>query len=135
MNRINLKAGKDYLFFDGDCGICTWSAEAAKRIDAKQQFVIEPYQSFEERELMGFGINYDKCAQKLQVITTQGRVHSGAFGVNYFLWGQFPWILLIAVIYALPLLLLLELIVYRLVASNRHLISNWLGMKACSIRR
>ncbi|MGE0883345.1 MAG: thiol-disulfide oxidoreductase DCC family protein [Blastocatellales bacterium] len=135
MNRINLKAGKDYLFFDGDCGICTWSAEAAKRIDAKQQFVIEPYQSVEERELMGFGINYDKCAQKLQVITTQGRVRSGAFGVNYFLWRQFPYNLLIVVIYALPLLLLLEIIGYRLVASNRHLISNWLGMKACSIRR
>jgi predicted DCC family thiol-disulfide oxidoreductase YuxK len=34
-------------------------------------------------------------------------------------------------IYAIPVLLLLEMIGYRIVADNRHLISRWFGMQAC----
>ncbi len=135
MNRIDLRAGKGYLLFDGDCGICTWSSETAKRMDGDKRFIVEPYQIFDESELMRFGISYSECSKRLQIITGQGSVHAGAFAVNYFLWKQFPWTLLVFLIYALPLLLLLELIGYRLVATNRHLISQWLGMKACSFKR
>ena len=125
----------DYFLFDGDCGICSYSAEVCQRMDRRQQFVIMPYQSFAEDELRKFGLSYARCAHAVQTITRRGRVYAGAFAVNYFLWRQFPWSLLVLLIYALPPLLLLELIGYRLIANNRQRLSQWLGMKACLLKR
>lgn len=130
-----IEAGKDHLLFDGDCGVCTWFAEWVKQMDRGEQFVVEPYQMFAEPELMRFGIDYEDCGRALQVITRRGRVYRGAFGVNYFLWRQFPWSLLVALIYAVPILLVLELIGYRLVANHRHRISQWFGLKACFLKK
>ncbi len=132
---LKIKPDQDYLLFDGDCGICTWSSEIARRMDGGKHFVIEPYQAFDESELLRFRISYGQCTKKLQVITRKGTVHQGAFGVNYFLWKQFPWTLLVFVIYALPLLLLIELIAYRLIADNRQRLSAWFGMKTCVLKR
>jgi hypothetical protein len=39
--------------------------------------------------------------------------------------------LAVLLIYAIPPLLLLEVIGYRIVADNRHRISRWFGMQAC----
>lgn len=125
----------DYLLFDGDCGICSRSAEIAENIDRRDLFVITPYQMFPEEELRRFGLDYEKCNRKLQVITRRGRVHSGAIGINYFLWQYFPWSLLVALIYLVPVILIGELIVYRLVARYRHHISGWLGLRACLIKQ
>src|SRR5262245_59995092 len=132
---MKIEAGRDYLLFDGDCGVCTWSAEVAKRMDRGARFVIEPYQKVGEGELMRFGVNYQKCSRELQVITRKGRVYAGALGVNYFLWRRFPWSLIVFLIYAIPVLLLLEVIGYRIVAENRHRISRWFGMQACLINQ
>jgi predicted DCC family thiol-disulfide oxidoreductase YuxK len=129
-----IEPGKDYLLFDGDCGVCTYSSAIAGRMDDDGRFVIKPYQALAETELMKFGVTYEQCSKNVQVITRKGRVYQGAFGVNYFLWRKFPWSLLVFLIYALPVLLLLELIGYRLVAENRHRISQWLGMNACLLK-
>jgi len=130
---LSINPHQDYLLFDGDCGICTWTSEVIKRIDHRHQFIVEPYQAFAESELLRFGISQDQCTRKLQVVTRRGRVYAGALGVNYFLWQQHFWRLLVISIYALPILLLLELIAYRLVADNRDRISAWFGMKACTL--
>ena len=130
-----IEPGRDYLLFDGDCGICTWSADVVKRMDRARRFIVEPYQMFAEQELGPYGISYEDCNRAIQVITRRGRVYAGAFGVNYFLWQQFPWSLLVILIYAIPVLLLFELIGYRLIANNRHRISQWFGMKACLLKR
>ena len=132
---MRVEVGRDYLLFDGDCGVCSWSAGVARRIDRDHHFIIEPYQMFDESELMRFGIDYEKCSRALQVITRKGRVYAGAFGVNYFLWRRFPWSLAVFLIYAIPVLLLFEVIGYRIVADNRHRISRWFGMKACLIKQ
>lgn len=132
---MKIEAGRDYLLFDGDCGVCSWSAEIAKRMDRDPGFIIEPYQMFDESELRRFGIDYKKCSRALQVVTRKGRVYAGAFGVNYFLWKRFPWSLAVFLIYAIPPLLLFEVIGYRIVAENRHRISRWFGLQACLIRR
>jgi len=127
--------GRDYLLFDGDCGICQYLAGKAGEMDVDQRFIIEPYQTFPEDELKKAGITPQQCERALQVITRKGRVYQGAFGINYFLWQRFLWSLLVVLIYAVPVLLLFEIIGYRLVANNRHRLSRWLGMKACSIKR
>jgi predicted DCC family thiol-disulfide oxidoreductase YuxK len=132
---MRIEAGRDHLLFDGDCGVCSWSAEVARRMDRGREFIIEPYQAFDESELTRFGIDYEKCSRALQVITRKDRVYAGAFGVNYFLWGRFPWSLAVFLTYAIPVLLLFEVIGYRIVAENRHRISRWLGMRACLIEQ
>jgi predicted DCC family thiol-disulfide oxidoreductase YuxK len=132
---MKVEPGRDYLLFDGDCGICTYCAERAKRIDRSRRFVIEPFQMFREEELARFGITYEQCSRALQVITREGRVYAGAFGVNYFLWQRFPWSFGVILIYGIPILLALELIGYRLVANNRHRLSQWFGMKACLLKQ
>jgi predicted DCC family thiol-disulfide oxidoreductase YuxK len=130
-----IEPGRQYLLFDGDCGICTWSSDVIKEMDREKRFTVLPYQMFSESDLASYGINYEHCDRALQVITQKGRVYAGALGVNYFLWRKFPWTLLVALIYALPVLFLLELIVYRLIANNRARISAWFGMKACLLKR
>ncbi len=132
---LSINPRQDYLLFDGDCGICTWSSEVIKRMDHQHKFIVEPYQVFAESELLRFGISYNQCTRKLQVITRRRKVYAGALGVNYFLWQRFPWRLLVILIYALPILLLLELLAYRLIADNRGRISAWFGMKACTLRQ
>ncbi len=130
-----IERGRDYILFDGDCGICSYSAEKIKQIDVGSRFIVEPYQAFPEIELKEFGITYAHCDRSLQAITRKGRVYGGALGVNYFLWTRFPWTLVVILIYAIPVLFLLELIGYRLVADNRGRLSQWFGMKACLIKK
>ncbi len=125
----------DYMLFDGDCGICTYFAELARRVDKQGRFLVEPYQNFPEDELKQFGITYEKCAKKIQVISRRGRVYTGAFGVNYFFFQNFPWSIFVVLVYALPVLLLLEMIGYAVVAKNRHRISRWFGLKACLVKQ
>jgi predicted DCC family thiol-disulfide oxidoreductase YuxK len=129
-----IEPGQDYLLFDGDCGICTYSSEVAARIDQAQRFVIKPYQTVPESELQRYGVTYQDCDSKVQVITRQGRVYAGAFAVNYFLWQRPVWRLLVFVIYALPVLLVGEIIGYAIVARNRQRLSRWFGLKACLLR-
>lgn len=128
-----IQPGKDHLLFDGDCGICTWCSDIAKRMNG--QFIVQPYLMFDEAELQRFGISYEDCTKELKVITRQGRAYGGAFGVNYFLWQQPALRPLVILTYALPILLLFEVIGYKLVAVNRHRLSAWFGLKACALRR
>lgn len=134
-SRCMIEPGMDYMLFDGDCGICSYFAETAGHMRGRRRFVIEPYQSFPEADLARYGLDYDKCSRALQIITAQGKTHSGAFAVNYFLWHRFPWTLVVLLIYLLPFLLLFEITGYRLIASNRHRISGWLGLKACLLKQ
>ena len=123
-----------YLLFDGDCGICTSFSEAARRIDRRNRFAIEPYQRYSEGELKRWGLSYAACARKLQVVSRSGRVYSGAFALNYFIYHQFPWSLLLVPIYVVPVFLLLEVAAYALLARSRYQVSRWLGLKACLVR-
>lgn len=121
------------LLFDGDCGVCSRSAEICRRMDRHGRFRVRPYQSVPDEELRAVGLTPAICSKKVQIVTCSGGVHSGAFAVNYFLWHHPPWSVLVALIYLLPPLLLAELIGYALVARHRHRLSAWLGLSACRI--
>lgn len=125
---------RGYLLFDGDCGICSYCADWARNRDRRLQFVVEPYQLFSEKELVKVGLTYHDCSREVQVITRRGRVLGGAIGINYFLLRRFPWAIVVILIYAVPVLLVLEIVFYRLIARNRHRISRWLGLKACLLK-
>ncbi|MCA9523136.1 MAG: DUF393 domain-containing protein [Myxococcales bacterium] len=125
---------KAYVLFDGDCGICTKSAEYCERLDGGRRFVVTPYQSIAESELRRLGTDYDACSKRLHVITRARTVRRGAFAVNHFLWHVWPWKVLVALIYALPPILLLEIVGYAIVARYRHRISAWFGLTACNVK-
>ena len=124
-----------YMLFDGDCGVCTWFADLAMRMDVERHFFVEPYQRVPEAEIQRFGVSHADCARRLKVITRRGRVRSGAFAVNHFFLHYFPWNLLVWLLVVVPPLLLLEMITYELVARNRTRLSRWLGMKACLVQK
>jgi predicted DCC family thiol-disulfide oxidoreductase YuxK len=130
MNSIEI-GDQHMMLFDGDCGICTYFADWVKRIDRRGLFQVCPYQSFSEDVLRRWGITYDDCARKLQVVSRRGRVYRGAFAVNYFGWQYPPWSVAIFLLYVIPPLLVLEIAGYALVARYRTQLSRWFGLKAC----
>ena len=58
-----------------------------------------------------------------------GRVFGGAFAINYFLWQQPKLRLLVVLGCVFPLLFLLEVLAYKIVADNRVLFSKILFPK------
>jgi predicted DCC family thiol-disulfide oxidoreductase YuxK len=139
LTKMKIEVDKQaYLLFDGDCGICSWSAQEIQKMDRRGMFVIQPYQNIPEAELLKFGITREQCNKKIQVIArgqrVYRRVYQGAFGINYFLWQYWPWKLLMILIYAVPIVLGAELLVYAWVARNRDRLSQWLGLNACALK-
>ncbi|MEP7273040.1 MAG: DUF393 domain-containing protein [Acidobacteriota bacterium] len=128
-------ANSHLLLFDGDCGICTRSAEICARIDSRNLFRIAPYRAIPEEELAPYGLSHAECAGAVQIISSSGRVYSGPFAVNYFLFKFLPWSILIVLLYAIPIFLVLEILLYRLVAANRQRISRLLGLTACRVNQ
>lgn len=70
------------------------------------------------------------CEARLRFRDRRGRVHGGAFAVNRFVFFAappglrgLPARVLVAALYLLPPLLLLEMLAYELVARNRACIS------------
>jgi predicted DCC family thiol-disulfide oxidoreductase YuxK len=124
---------RGYLLYDGDCGVCEALAEKARRIDRAQRFSIQPFQGIAEADLEAHHITYRDCERAIQVVTRQGRVYAGAFGVNRFLIHYLPWSLGVVLMYAVPIFLLFEIIGYRQFAQHRHHVSRWLGLTACAV--
>lgn len=122
------------MLFDGDCGICSWSAERARRIAQRSGYRVEPYFAFSEEQLADVGLTYEACTVKLKVVAPGGRVWGGAFAVNHFLWKHPPLSVIPVIVAVLFPLLLVEVVLYKVVARNRHRISRWLGMTACAVR-
>lgn len=123
----------DVLLFDGDCGICTKSAEFAARIARRSGYVVAPYQAFDEEQLRAFETDYERCARRIHSITRDGRVYRGAFSVNHFLWRHLRWRIIPLTIYLLAPLVLVEILAYAIIADNRQRISRWLGLTACAV--
>lgn len=130
------------VLFDGDCGICTSSAELARALVARRargshgaetSWRIEPYQTFSAAELAAWDLDEAKCAQYLRLVDAYGRVHTGAMAINRFLFDFFPWSLLVGLCYVFPALLLAEVALYEWVSRNRTAISSRLGLNACKV--
>ena len=128
-----LEASQAYLLFDSDCSVCRIWSRWAERIDKRNLYVIIPYQSIPETALESRGVTYADCAHSLQLIATNGSVQRGALAINRFLFNYPIWSGLVSLLYMIPVLLLVELAVYRLVARYRQLLSRWFELKPCSI--
>lgn len=124
---------KHLLLWDGDCGICARCAEWLQAQDRKSLFEIAPHQSKNESFLAQYHLDYAQCREEIKLITSNGNILGGAEALNFFLGKYFPWTLIIRIFKRLPPLLLMEKMLYRLIAKNRPLLSKWLGVKACAV--
>jgi len=125
------------LIYDGSCGLCNRAVRLAARLDEKQRIRFSAYQELGAEELRDFGLTREDCARRLRFVLPGGQVSSGALAVNRFLLVAAPggpggWLLRAAAIlaFALPPLLLVELLVYEIVARNRRRF----GSSDCGVR-
>jgi predicted DCC family thiol-disulfide oxidoreductase YuxK len=118
------------LVFDGDCGMCTRSAElAARRFrPSPDAFDISPAQRL---DLGALGLTVAECDAALQWVGADGRVSSGQDAVARMLLASRPWARPLGALLLLPGVNTLAGIVYRWVARNRHRLPG--GTPACSL--
>lgn len=127
---------KPILLYDGDCGICSAFIQWAIRIDHQKQYDFIAFQAFPEDQKAALNLSEAKFARGIYLIfPDSGKKYHGAFAVNRFFIGFFPYNVLVVLLYLFPLLLLAELVIYALVAKYRARISLFLGLNACSLNR
>lgn len=119
------------IIFDGDCGICTASAQWLRGGFARAVRIV-PSQDVSDLELAAMGLTRRKVQRSVAVCTPRFAL-TGALAVNAALWyaGRLRW--LAAAAFVFPPLLLAEMLIYPIVAARRHRISSLLGLDACRI--
>lgn len=126
-------SSKIAVLFDGDCGICTATAQWVERKDQNQAFEVKPFQAYSEEDLSRVGLNYEMCKELLQVVDPSGRVFAGANAVNFVGLRLFPISIGVAALQFFPPLIWLEHLAYGVVARNRTLISQTFKLNACKV--
>jgi predicted DCC family thiol-disulfide oxidoreductase YuxK len=123
------------LFYDADCGICTacvdWLIRQAE--SAGEPLVVIAYQS--EKEIENYPmIDRSHADLGIQTLDLDRQVRRDAAAVATCL-RAFPRWRWLGICMDLPLLKIAFQAGYRLVANNRRLLSRWLGLRACKVRR
>lgn len=115
------------LIYDGGCGICSRLARAAARFAGERGVAVRAYQEIPAGAWSAIGLTAGDCARRLRFRAESGRLFGGAFAVNRFLLAASPANLggrlvraAVALCYALPPLLLLEIAAYEVFARNRR---------------
>jgi predicted DCC family thiol-disulfide oxidoreductase YuxK len=118
--------GRPLLVFDGDCGFCTTSANAAKRWLRLPH--VEPWQFL---DLTSLGLTEAACTEAVQWVGTDGRVRSAEHAVVAALRHAGGVWRPLGALLALPGVRLLAGVVYRLIARNRYRLPG--GTAACRL--
>ena len=104
------------LVFDGDCGFCTACVEFTRRW-IRPRVNMQPWQFL---NLADYGLTEEQCAEAVQFVATDGRIHSGSRAVTGLLRTAnrpWPWIAALA---DSPGIAPIAASAYRLVARNRY---------------
>ena len=104
------------LVFDGDCGFCTACVEFTRRW-IRPGVDIQPWQFL---DLADYGLTEEQCAEAVQFVNADGRIHSGSRAVTGMLRTAnrpWPWIAALA---DSPAIAPIAASAYRLVARNRY---------------
>ncbi|KPL86269.1 thiol-disulfide oxidoreductase DCC family protein [Ardenticatena maritima] len=118
------------LIYDGDCGICQWTAEWVRKRDRQHRLHIVPFQAIEPGEVAP-GLTRADCARAVHLITPEGRRFRAAramFETLRLLSPPWRWIGTLCA----PFSPLFEP-AYHLIARSRHRLSRWLGLDACRL--
>ena len=121
-------AAPPLLIFDGDCGFCTSTANAARRRLPAGVEVL-PWQWIDD--LSRYGLTASDTAQHAYWIDEAGRAHRGHLAVaQAFAAMDGPWRVLAALI-RLPVISTIAAGAYDLIAENRHRLPG--GTPACRL--
>ncbi len=116
----------ELILYDGSCGLCTWSVQAALSRWSYPVAAI-PYQWLSDRELSYFGTTAAECARAVHFIDANNSIHRGAEAINAYV-SRFPiGMVAVRVLRLVYPLLLVERLMYRAIAANRSLLSRILG--------
>ncbi|MCO5250628.1 MAG: DUF393 domain-containing protein [Candidatus Kapabacteria bacterium] len=121
---------KNIIFFDGDCGICSHSADWLSRRLDEHEFDILP---FDENHEVSKKLNLDvELASKTVILVKKGVVFTESLAIFEIAKSlRFPYN--IFGIFANKFCSLLANPIYRLIAKNRAMISRKLGLQACKV--
>lgn len=120
------------LVFDGDCGICTASADWVEAHDVHGNVETVPYQ-LADLEALSPGLTPDMTSRSVYFVEPDGtryREGRAVFETLKHLSGIYR---VLGLMLANPVVAALTWPGYRLVASNRAKISVALGMTACAV--
>ena len=115
------------LVFDGDCGICTTLSRIVVRW-LRPPAAVRPWQQLPLEE---YGLTPQRCAEALQYVDADGRVHAAEMAVARLLRVSRPWFRPLGVVIALPGVRQVAGLVYRWVARNRSRLPG--GTPACAV--
>jgi predicted DCC family thiol-disulfide oxidoreductase YuxK len=116
---------KHWVFYDGDCGMCSRYAEGLKKADKTSVFHVIAYQDAPSPPMTDE--LRKRCERALHVSTANGTILGGANAVLFIKsktgWGWFASLL------RLPPIIWIAELLYKLVANNRYIFSKWLYRK------
>ena len=107
---------KPILIYDGDCGFCTVSANAMRRL-IRPRAHIQPWQS---TDIARFGLTDKECTTAVQFVLSDGSVRAGSRAIMAMLRSApVPWPVL-GHVGDLPGVAQLANVTYLWIAKNRH---------------
>jgi predicted DCC family thiol-disulfide oxidoreductase YuxK len=116
------------VLYDRDCGICTATARALVRLDARGSLVFQPLQLWQSPN----GPSRTELERVLHVVDDRGRWSSGGAAMLEIA-RRVPALRAVAVTARIPGATVVLELTYRFVADHRHQLSALLGLKACPV--
>ena len=118
------------LVFDGDCGMCSTSAELVERRLRRDvaDFDVAPSQRL---DLAALGLTPEECDEALQWVGADGAITSGHEAIASCLRASRWWARPLGHLITAPGARIVARVAYRWVASHRHLFPG--GTPACSL--
>ncbi len=122
-----------YLLYDGDCGICSKSAEIISKYNTEKVFNILPYQFF---DFTIYPILSNEIAQQTVILIDKNlnRHFTQSAAVFQILCNLNGVLKIIGKLFNNKLFILLCNPLYKLIAQNRAKISLFFGLNACKVR-
>lgn len=118
------------LVFDGDCGMCTRSADVLRRRLRRcpEDYDITPGQRL---DLAALGLTEQQCEEALQWVAADGSIRSGHEAIAAVLQCSAPWARPIGHVLVAPGIRPVAALAYRWVAEHRQIFPG--GTPACAL--
>ena len=122
-----LQNKKHLVVYDGDCGFCQATVSFIKTLDWLSKFDFIPFQ--EESILRKYTfLTEAMCQKEIILIKTSGKYYGG-YDAFKIMSGSIPITFLLSWFFFLPGVTNLGIIIYQVIAKNRHRIK--IGDKVC----
>ena len=116
------------VLYDRDCGVCTATARAVGRLDARSRLEFVPAQTAR----IDGAPPRSQLLERLYAIDATGHWYSGA-GAAIEIARRLPPLRIVGAMARVPGAMVVYELGYRIFAANRHRISAALGLKVCAV--